>query len=117
MLGHQSLALVVVVVLTILCGPPTAEAQPGRVPRIGFLGTTPSPYTEAMIQALNGLGYIHNRTADIDLRFSEGRPERFPELAAALVERKVDVLIVASEPATRAAKQATATIPIVMLLG
>jgi hypothetical protein len=51
-----------------------------------------------------------------DFRYSGGKAERFLEIAAALVTRGVDVLIASSEPATRAALQATATIPIVMLV-
>ena len=110
--------LAAVAALTVLAGAGTSAAQaPGRIPRIGFLGTNPSAYTEAVIQALARLGYVPGRTVDLDFRYTDGRIERFPELAAALVDRRVDVLVASSDPATRAAKRATATIPIVMLVG
>jgi putative tryptophan/tyrosine transport system substrate-binding protein len=107
--------------LTSLAGafaaPLAAEAQPaGRLPRIGILATAPSAYSQVFRQALIERGYVENRTVEIDARYSEGKPERFPELAAALVDRRVDVLFAVSEVATRAARQATTTIPIVMLV-
>jgi putative tryptophan/tyrosine transport system substrate-binding protein len=101
----------------VLAAPVVADAQPAaRLPRVGFIGTMPSAYSEAVKQGLSELGYVENKTVELDFRYSGGKAERFPEIAAALVTRGVDVLIASSEPATRAAMQATTTIPIVMLV-
>ena len=101
----------------VLAGPVVANAQPAaRLPRVGLIGTVPSAYTEAVKQGLSEQGYIENKTVELDFRYSGGKGELFPEIAAALVKRGVDVLIASSEPATRAALQATTTIPIVMLV-
>src|SRR4030081_3751806 len=90
--------------------------QPAKLPTIGFLGTTtPSvwkDYVPAFVQRLRELGWIEGRTVAIEWRWAEGRSERFAEIAAELVRRKVDV-IVTSGGGVPAAKQATSVIPIV----
>src|SRR5690349_5992374 len=79
-----------------------AEAQQtARLPRIGILATTPSAYSRVLRQALGEHGWVENRTVELDFRYTEGKPERFPEAAAALVEHRVDVLVAVSEPAVR----------------
>jgi putative ABC transport system substrate-binding protein len=95
--------------------PATARAQAaGKIPRIGVLSSWPSdPFVEAFRQGLRELGYVDGRNITLEYRWSEGRFERLPALAADLVRVKVDV-IVASSQAAVAARQATATIPIVM---
>ena len=115
---HAQLAMLLVAVAMALLGDVrTASAQrAGRVPRIGSVGTAPSIYTDVFTRALSDLGYVENRTVEFDRRYTGGKPERFPELVAALVDRKVDVLVATSEPAARAARTATATIPIVMVV-
>jgi putative tryptophan/tyrosine transport system substrate-binding protein len=91
--------------------------QPLKAPTIGFLiGSTPaavSPWTAAFVERLRELGWIEGRTIKIEYRWAEGDNERLPELAADLVRRKVDVILTAATPTTLAAKQATASIPIV----
>jgi ABC-type uncharacterized transport system substrate-binding protein len=115
---HARLSFVLVISCAALLRLEAAEAQQtGRLPRIGILATTPSAYSQVLRQALGERGWVENRTVEFDFRYTEGKPERFPEAAAALVERRVDVLVAVSEPAVRAAKQATTTIPIVMLVG
>jgi putative ABC transport system substrate-binding protein len=101
----------------MLAAPLGAESEGAQLPRIGILATTPSVYSQVLRQALSERGWVENRTVEIDSRYTEGKSERFPEAAAALVERRVDVMVAVSEPAVRAAKQATTTIPIVMLVG
>jgi putative ABC transport system substrate-binding protein len=100
----------------LLAAPLAAEAQQAaKIARIGFLVTNlaASPrWTEAFHQGLRDLGYIEGRNVVIETRDAEGKPERFPALAAELVALKVDV-IVAPPTAAVAAKQATKTIPIV----
>ena len=91
--------------------------QAGKVPTIGFLGpTTPSSQSQhvaAFAQRLRELGWIEGRTITIEVRWAEGRPERFAEIAAEFVRLKVDVILTQTTPAVLAAKQATSVIPIV----
>src|SRR6516164_5097619 len=90
--------------------------QAGKLPTIGYLGaSTPSFDTQrvgAFVQRLRELGWIEGRTIAIEYRWSEGRTERYAEIAAEFVRLKVDV-IVATGGAIPAAKQATSVIPIV----
>jgi len=112
-------AVAIILALCILGTTLTAQAQqPGKVPRIGYLGNS-SPALEpdlvgAFRQGLRDLGYTEGQNILIEFRWAEGRSERFPELAAELVRLKVDVLLAAGTPGALAAKQATQTIPIVM---
>jgi putative tryptophan/tyrosine transport system substrate-binding protein len=98
-----------------------AEAQqPKKVPRIGYLApgdaATDSARAEGIRLALRERGYIEGQNIAIEYRYAEGKPDRYPELAAELVRLKVDIIVVAGgELPTRAAKNATKTIPIVMM--
>jgi putative tryptophan/tyrosine transport system substrate-binding protein len=106
-------------VLLALCSFAQAQ-QAGKVPQIGYLipsgdPSTPRPPVEAFRQGLRELGYIEGKNILVDYRYGEGKQDRIPRLAAELVQLKVDVLVVTSLPAIRAAMQATKTIPIVMV--
>ena len=94
--------------------------QPGKLPTIGFLGTTAAsawgPWTAAFVQRLRELGWIEGRTIAIEYRWAEGRSERFAEIAAEFVRLKVDVIITGGSAAV-AAKEATSVVPIVFVLG
>jgi len=97
-----------------------AEAQQDKkVPRIGFLSaTSPSAIAarvEGFRRGLRELGYMEGNIV-IEWRYAEGKLGRLSELAAELVSLKVDVIVSAGPPPTRAAKEATATIPIVMAM-
>jgi putative tryptophan/tyrosine transport system substrate-binding protein len=98
-----------------------AEAQqPPTVPRIGYVSGTgsasnPGPFVEALRQGLRDLGHIDGKNVVIEYRGAEGNPKRYPSLVNELVELKVDVLVVPTLPAILAARQATKTIPIVMV--
>ena len=108
--------LIVAVVLAVFVMPLALAAQrAGKVAHIGILraGSPPDPYVEALRQGLRELGYIEGRNISITYRWTEGRDDRLPSLAADLVQLKVDV-IVASTSAAIAAKRASSTIPIVM---
>ncbi len=103
----------------LLTSPLAAEAQQaGKVPIIGVLeGPAPSlnqPVREAFRQGLEQHGWVEGRNVVIEYRSADGRTERFPELAAELVRLNVSVIVVAGETTIIAARQATATIPIVM---
>jgi putative tryptophan/tyrosine transport system substrate-binding protein len=94
--------------------------QPKKVFRIGYLSNTDaatdSARAEGLRLALRDLGYIEGQNIAIEYRYAEGRPDRGPGLAAELVRLKVDIIVVPSgDPTIRAAKNATKTIPIVMV--
>ena len=105
--------------LALLAAPLAAEAQPPtNTPRIGFLTAVPLSVNSARIaafrQGLRELGYVEGQNIVIEWRSAEGQLERLPSLAAELVRLKVDVIVTAGPSATRPAKAATVTIPIVM---
>ena len=104
----------------LLAAPLAADAQQaGKVPRIGFLGTRSpsdtSPRLDAFRQALRELGWVEGQNIVIDYRYAEGRLDRLPDLAAELVRLKVDIILAVNTPGVAAAKNATETIPIVMI--
>jgi putative tryptophan/tyrosine transport system substrate-binding protein len=91
--------------------------QTPKLPTIGLMvPSTPlieSQRVAAFLQRLRQLGWIENRNVAIEYRWAEGRSERFVEIAAEFVQLKVDLIVASTTPAAIAAKQATATIPIV----
>src|SRR5262249_37019851 len=110
--------LVAVILLTVAVV--TEAQQTTEVPRIGYLSNadaaTDSARAEGIRLALRELGYIDGQNIAIEYRFAEGKVDRAPELAAELVRLKVDIIVVASgDPTIQAAKNATKTIPIVMM--
>ena len=105
--------------LFALCSSASAQ-QPKKVPRIGYLSSgdpaSESARAEAIRLALRELGYIEGQNIAIEYRYAEGKRDRTPELAAELVRLKVDIIVVAGAAgAVQAAKNATKTIPIVMM--
>jgi ABC-type uncharacterized transport system substrate-binding protein len=110
-------AIGVIVTLTLSLAVPLAAAAqpPGKVYRIGYLGTNPAPadWWDALLDGLRERGYSEGRNLVFERRFSEGNAERFPELAAEMVQLRVDLILVHTTPAAIAAKHATQTIPIV----
>jgi putative tryptophan/tyrosine transport system substrate-binding protein len=112
---RRLIGLHVTLALGLLMAPLATEAQPLRkVPRIGYLGEVPGPHVEALRQGLHDLGYVEGQHLLIEYRSSEGQAERLPALAAELAALPVDVIIAPGGQASRAAKQATSTIPILM---
>jgi ABC-type uncharacterized transport system substrate-binding protein len=94
--------------------------QPKKVPRIGYLSATDpageATRSEAIRRALRELGHIEGQNIAIEYRYTQGKVDRAPELAGELVRLKVDIIVVSGGPVwVRAAKNATKTIPIVML--
>jgi putative tryptophan/tyrosine transport system substrate-binding protein len=93
--------------------------QPKRVPRIGYVSSgdpSTEPRLAAFRRGLRDLGYIEGKNIHVDYRYAEGKPDEVPRLVTELVQLKVDVLVVGFLPAIHAAKQATKTIPIVMVI-
>jgi putative tryptophan/tyrosine transport system substrate-binding protein len=105
--------------LFVLCSSADAQ-QPPKVPRIGYLAVAPlsaqTARTEAFLQGLRELGYVEGKDILIEWRSGEGKTNRMTTLAAELVKLKVEVIVTAGSNATRPAKEATSTIPIVMAL-
>jgi putative tryptophan/tyrosine transport system substrate-binding protein len=115
-----TLALVLILALGLALAPFAADAQaPAKVPRIGWLQSG-FPLSEAtrqgspFFQALRALGWVEGQNITVEARYGEERADRLHELAAELVQLRVDVIVAGDSAAIRAAKQATRTIPIVM---
>src|SRR5262247_3279589 len=113
-MSKKVVGLALVAVLFALCSSAHAQ-QTGKVARIGYLiAASPSSYaarTEAFRQGLRELGYVEGKNIVIDFRYAEGKAARLPALAAELVRLKVDIIVTVGSSATRAAKEATSTIP------
>jgi putative ABC transport system substrate-binding protein len=111
--------LSILFVVVLLAVAVIAEAQqPTKIPRIGFLSATSlsiiSARIEALRQGLRELGYVEGKNIVIEWRSAEGKADLLPALAVELVRLKVDIIVAAGTSDTRAAKEATTTIPIVM---
>ncbi|MGE5817417.1 MAG: ABC transporter substrate-binding protein [Deltaproteobacteria bacterium] len=113
---HSVVCLALCAMLLTLCW--SAQAQQLKVPRIGYLtGSSVSAITdrtEAFRQGLRELGYVDGKNIVIEWKSAEGKVDRLPALAAELVRLKVDIIVTTGASPTRAAKEATNTIPIVM---
>jgi putative ABC transport system substrate-binding protein len=100
--------------------PGLAQQPAATIPRIGFLGvSTPAawaPRVDAFRAGLRDLGYVEGKNIVIEFRFAQGQYDRLPELAAELVRLKVDVIVTHTVPGALAAKQATATNPIPVVM-
>ncbi len=100
-----------------LCDPVWAQ-QPAKIPRIALLGAASASIVAARVEAfregLRELGYLEGKNIIIEYRFGEGKSNEVTSLAVELARSKVDVIVTAGPAATRSAKEATATIPIVM---
>ena len=119
------------VILALLAAPvPSHGQQPGKIYRTGFLGSGPPASADttpqhcpikggrnwqAFVEGLREHGYIPGQNLVIECRWTEGREERAPALAAELVSLKPDLIVAVASANTLATKQATSTIPIVMV--
>jgi putative ABC transport system substrate-binding protein len=118
-LRRTAAVLILALAYGLLAAPPAGTSQaPVKVYRIGVLGAaTASAYAkqiEAFRQGLRDLGYVEGKNVVLEYRWAEGRYDRLADLAAELVRLTPDLLLTHGTPGTRAAKQATTTIPIVM---
>ena len=100
--------------------PLAARAQQlARIPRVGFLGNSTAALEANLVgpfrDGLRELGYEEGRDIVIEYRWADGRYERFPALIAELIALKVDTIVTAGTPASLAVKNATTTIPLVMV--
>jgi putative ABC transport system substrate-binding protein len=117
-MGKKSL-VVLLIGLALASVHPAEAQQPAKVPRIGVISQGSLSSTARNIKAfregLRDLGYVEGQNITIEYRYAEGVDERFPNLADELVQLKINVIVANSTPATQAAKNATRTIPIVMI--
>jgi putative ABC transport system substrate-binding protein len=115
------LRVALVAMLVLLAAPLLVEAQQvKKIPRLCFLTFDPGTLRsttrfDAFFQGLRDLGYVDGQSITIDYLSAEGRGERFPALAAECLRLKADIIAVSTTPAAQAAKNATRTIPIIML--
>ena len=109
------LSSILVAVMLLTLGVSAEAQQPKKVPRIGLLvhASSDSTRRDAFLQGLRNLGYVDGKNIAIEYRYTEGELDRLPDLAAELVRLNVDVIVTAAISSVRAAKKATATIPIV----
>jgi putative ABC transport system substrate-binding protein len=111
-------ALAAALVFGIALVTPEVAAQPaGKVARIGYLGSgsPASGFHDALLAGLRDLGWVEGQNFVVDYRFAEGRFERLPGLATELARSNVDLIVAQPTPAALAARDATRTIPIVMV--
>ena len=118
--NRKLVGIIAFAVTLAMCGAVAQAQQSKKVPRIGYLSpndpTSDSSRSEPIRLALRQLGYIEGQNIAIEYRYAEGKVDRFPELAAELVRLKVDIIVVGGGTRmVRAAKNATKTIPIVMV--
>jgi ABC-type uncharacterized transport system substrate-binding protein len=101
--------------------PLSARAQQPALPVIGVLGPWSregfDPYLAAFRRGLSESGYVEGKRVAIEYRWAQGEYNRLPTLVADLIQRKVAVIVTGATPATRAAKAASTTVPIVFVIG
>jgi len=109
--------LILCAMLFALCHPVEAQ-QPKKVPRIGYLTAASAsamvPRANAFRQGLRELGYVEGKNIVIEYQYADGKLDRLPALAAELVRLNVDIIVSGGPAATRPAREATSTIPIIM---
>jgi putative ABC transport system substrate-binding protein len=105
--------------LLALCASAEAQQATKKIPRVGILSLNPASVqkdrVEAFREALRKLGYVEGQNINIEYRYGDNKSERMRGLAAELVHLNVDVIVTTGSSATRPAKEATTTIPIVMM--
>jgi ABC-type uncharacterized transport system substrate-binding protein len=121
---RSTMGLIVALACGMLAALLAATAQPvGKIQRIGVLtaasqGDARAAHAwEGFQHTLRDLGWVEGQNVAFEFRFAEGQLERFPALAAELVQLHVDVIVAGGNIATRAAKHGTSTIPVVMMTG
>ena len=108
-------------ILVLFTALPGAAQQLAKIPRLCFLtfdpgsAEAPSSRFATFFESLRELGYVHGQTISVEYLADDGRGNRFPDLAAECLRRKSDIIAVTTTPAAQAAKEATQTVPIVML--
>src|SRR5215468_7265878 len=116
-MNHKIVLLALCAMLFALCSSADAQQTGKKIPRIGILSLNPASVqkdrVEAFREALRKLGYIEGQNINVEYRYGNNKSERMHGLAAELVHLHVDVIVTTGSSATRPAKEATTTIPIV----
>ena len=116
-IGYPSCIMILLGALLVALVP--AEARQGQIPRIGYVSanyaSAPGALVDSFRHGLRDLGYVEKNVV-IEYRYAEGRDDRLPTLARELVHLNIDVLVTSTVLAARAAKQATASIPIIFVI-
>jgi ABC-type uncharacterized transport system substrate-binding protein len=119
-MGRKTIILVWLVALAIAPFCPAEAQQPKKVPRIAYLGGGSAElekvWLDAFLHGLRELGYFEGKNIVVERRYAGGQYDKLPELATELVRLKVDVILAASTPVAHSAKEATSTIPVVMVV-
>ncbi len=112
----KKMVVFVLAVAILACAYLADAQQTKKVPSVGYLSgaSAPGPREEAFRQGLRDRGYVEGKNIVIEWRFAQGKEDRLPTLAAELVGLRVDIIVTDGTRLTRAAKNATRTIPIVM---
>jgi putative tryptophan/tyrosine transport system substrate-binding protein len=117
-MSRNVLCLTLCAMLAALSASANAQ-QSSKLPRIGMLGSTSPSLLAARYEAfrlgLRELGHLEGKNIAIEYRYAEGKVDRFPALAAELLRSKVDIIVAGGDPGARAAKNATKTIPVLMV--
>ena len=117
-MSSRTLLVAALLLAVAAAGPPVDAQQAPKIAKIGYLApgapAAAASNLEAFRQGLRDLGYVEGKTVVLEVRYSEARFERLPELARELVGLKVDVIVTATDVAIAAVKRETQTIPIVM---
>src|SRR4030095_400433 len=117
-MNRKIIVLILCALLSVLWRPVEAQ-QPKQLPRVGYLASgsrsSELSHIEAFNEGLRGRGYTQGQNIIIEYRFAEGKLDRLPALAADLVWSKVDVIVTGGGPTARAAKDATKSIPTVLV--
>jgi putative ABC transport system substrate-binding protein len=115
--NRKCVGIVTFVIALAMCGA-VAQAQPAKIPRIGYLSAASASFqsfrVEAFGQGLRELGYVEGKNIVIEYRYADGKHDRLPALAAELVRLNVDVIVAGGNTVIPPVKEATKTIPIVM---
>ena len=121
MTRHGHVKTVLLIGLVLLSIQFAQAQQPAKIPRVGYVsatgdGSNQGVYVDALRQGLKELGYIEGKDIGIEYRGAEGDTGRIPSLVFELVQLRVDILVAPILPAIRAAKEATKTIPLIMII-
>ena len=117
---NEKVTVLILYAMLLALSLPAEAQQAGKVPRIGYVSPTggpktPGPAVEGFQQGLRDFGYIEGKNIVVEYRYVEGKFDRNPSLVAELMQLKVEVLVVPGPGGIRAAKQATKTVPIVIV--
>jgi len=119
--NRKWVGVLAILALLLGCGAVADAQQPKKVARICYLGasnaSTEAIYVKPFRERLREIGYVEEQNLTIEYRFSEGKVDRLPDLAAELVRLKCDVIVTTGTEAAEVAKKVIKTIPVVMAFG